>query len=187
MGVFNPDGGSLPGDPTGPDQATVDQMNAAVGAGYSYNDIASYHADQGLDAPPRPDLGSIMSGQDLSQAQNWTAPTMDDLSQLGRDAINEGAGPIGEAILAAGAGGVGGLVKNAAEGVVAGVLADVSGTADATAVKIGAGVGAGVVGSGIVSLNDPDQWDKDFKSQQDLVLREEANKQNRDLAARRNR
>ena len=126
MGVFNPDGGALPGDP-GPDQETVDQMNSAVSAGYTYNDVAAYHEDQGLDAPPRPPLTAIMSGQDLSQAQNWQAPTMDDLSQPGRDAINEGAGPIGEAIIGAAGGGVVGIAKGAAEGITEGVLTDVAG------------------------------------------------------------
>jgi hypothetical protein len=74
MGVYNPGDDTMPGDPTGPDQGTVDQMNSAITAGYSYNDIAAYHADQGLDAPPRPPLDAVMSGQDLSQASNWSAP-----------------------------------------------------------------------------------------------------------------
>ena len=128
MGVFNPGEDALPGDP-GPDQATVDQMNAAVGAGYSYGDIAAYHEDQGLEAPPRPPLDAIMSGQDLSQAQNWApaSPFIDTGVDPHVDAINEGAGPIGEAILGAAAGGAVGVLKGAAEGITEGVLTDVAG------------------------------------------------------------
>ena len=43
------------------------------------------------------------------------------------DAINEGAGPIGEAILGAAAGGAVGVLKGAAEGIAKGVLTDVAG------------------------------------------------------------
>ena len=54
-------------------------------------------------------------------------PSLADLSRPGRDAINEGAGPIGEAILGAAAGGVGGAARVAA-GAAKGILADEAGS-----------------------------------------------------------
>ena len=58
--------------------------------------------------------------------QSLSAPSLADLSRPGRDAINEGAGPIGEALIGAAAGGAGGLVRGAAA-ATRGVLADEGG------------------------------------------------------------
>ena len=77
-----------------------------TGWGHSYDEVLAHLADLGVNAPPRAaDINDI-----------FTTP--------GRDAINEGAGPIGEALIGLASGGVAGLAKGALE---SGVLSDVSG------------------------------------------------------------
>ena len=174
--VPDPSGpGDLPAfDPSQSDNYTGNVMEA-YNNGYTYDNLVDHHLENDIPtAPPRPSLDAVMSGNPI---------TMDDLQTPNRDAIVEGAGKIGDAVMMGGAGLGAGLVRGAAEGIVADVAGSVS---EATGIKIGAGAGAALVGSGIISMEDPDRFDKDFKSQQDLVLREEADRQNRELAARRN-
>lgn len=175
--ILQPDGGSI----TQPDGGSsyIGNVMDAYNNGYTYDNLVDHHMENGIPtAPPQPSLDAIMSGNPI---------TADDLQQPGRDAINEGAGPIGEAILAGSAGLGASLVKGAAEGIAGGVLSDISGTADSTAIKYGAAIGAGGIALGVDGLmNDPNQWGNDFKSQQEMVFRGMAEEQNRALAARRN-
>ena len=75
-----------------------------TGWGHSYDEVLQHLNDLGVDAPPRAaDINDI-----------FTTP--------GRDAINEGAGPIGEALIAGG-------IVGAARGLAVRGAADVVGAA----------------------------------------------------------
>ena len=65
----------MPGEPDiQPDmQSTVDQVNSAINQGYSYDDVAAFHADNNLPQPPQPSLDAIMSGN-TSDASQWSQP-----------------------------------------------------------------------------------------------------------------
>jgi hypothetical protein len=83
--------------------------------GHSYADVSDHLQSTGNDPPERQSLADIWGN--------------DAMKNPGRDAINEGAGPIGEALLGVAAGGIVGLAKGAAEGIAKGVLTDTSGDA----------------------------------------------------------
>ena len=69
------DPSAMPGEPDiQPDmQSTVDQVNSAINQGYSYDDVAAFHADNNLPQPPQPSLDAIMSGN-TSDASQWSQP-----------------------------------------------------------------------------------------------------------------
>ena len=76
MAAYSPDPGAMPGeDPQGPDQSAVDAVNSAINQGYSYDDVAAFHADNNLPAPPQPSLDAIMSGN-TSDASQWSQPQL---------------------------------------------------------------------------------------------------------------
>ena len=99
----------------------ADQVNNAVMQGQTATDIVAYHADIGADLP-RPALADIWG-----PSGNNPSPFIDTGVDPHVDAINDGAGPIGEALIGAAAGGVVGIARGAAEGIAQGVLTDVSG------------------------------------------------------------
>ena len=87
----------------------MDPVKQAIAAGYTWKQIADYHEANGMDPPPRASLSDIYSPPDLNRP--------------GRDAINEGAGPIGEAAIGLAAGGVVAGVRAAAS-AMGGAIAD---------------------------------------------------------------
>ena len=128
----------------------VAQIKQAVAAGYSYQDVVDHHEALGVPAPARPPLADIYAGVSISAygergvgastdgsgdaISKSTYPTLEDLSRPGRDKINEGAGPIGEVVLGAGAGGVAGALKGA---ISTGVLGDVAGSVEGRIASMG--------------------------------------------------
>ena len=109
-------------------QSTVDAVNSAINQGYSYDDVAAFHADNNLPAPPQPSLDAIMGGN-TSDASQWSQPSpfIDTGVDPHVDAINAGAGPIGEALIGAAAGAVPGIIRGVAEGLAEGVVTDITG------------------------------------------------------------
>ena len=130
MAAYSPDpiGPGEVDSPQPMDQSTVDAVNSAVNQGYSYADVVAYHADAGLPQPPQPSLDAIMSGN-TSDASQWSQPSpfIDTGVDPHVDAINEGAGPIGDALILGAAGAAVGVVAGAAEGIGEGVLSDIAG------------------------------------------------------------
>ena len=97
----------------------VDQLQTAMRNGYSYSDVAQFHAGQGMQVPATPSLDDIMAG---SWQAKMPEPTPMNTSTPGVDAINEGAGPIGDAVIMGAAGVAGGLAAGA--GAVEGAVDD---------------------------------------------------------------
>ena len=106
-----------------PAQPVQDDLLNAYGAGYTHDDVTVATGTE----PPRPDIGEIWGGASPAEA-NWApaTPFIDTGVDPHVDAINEGAGPIGEAILGAAAGGAVGVAKGL-PGAIGAVLKDVSG------------------------------------------------------------
>lgn len=115
-----PDTPAVAPDSAGPQPVTGDagylqNVMDAYNQGYTYDDLVNHHDANDMAPPPRPSLDSVMSGKPLS---------MEDLQTPGRDAINSGAGPIGEAVIMGAAGGLVGLAKGLAEGALGAAVED---------------------------------------------------------------
>jgi hypothetical protein len=77
----------------------------------------------------------------------WQPPTLADLQRPGRDAINEGAGPIGETLIAAATGGAAGAIR-------AGGTALAAGAAEGAVVGAPAATGARAAAMGVGALEN---------------------------------
>jgi hypothetical protein len=126
----------------------VDPTNSpyvtAIQQGNSYADIAQYHTDNELPMPDRPAMQDIVNG-------SWQQTFGANMNQPGRDAINEGAGPIGEALIAGAAGGVVGAIKGA---VAAGTDTAITQSSRAAAMGVSTSTDEAAVGSTAYTASD---------------------------------
>lgn len=116
-------------DPNNPgeDDPYLSNVSEAYNQGYGYNDLVGHHIDTGEDGlPPQPSLDDAMSGRQISPEMFSPVSIVgkEDTKRSDQDAINEGAGPVGEAIIGAAAGGMAGIARGAIE---SGVFSDIAG------------------------------------------------------------